>query len=88
MTLSPLMPWLTSGSRFLGGSVKGQLHAWPFLLCGCVRAAGWRQGGPGVRQGAAMGMVLLESVPWEAALCIHLLRYDLISDSKSSETRL
>lgn len=58
MTLSPLMPWLTSGSRFLGGSVKGTLHAWPFC---CVGVSGLQGGGrrARVRQGAATGMVLL-----------------------------
>lgn len=57
MTLSPPMPWLASGSRFLGGSVKGMLHTWPFC---CVGVSGLQGGSrwAGVRRGAAMGMVL------------------------------
>ena len=55
--LSPLTPWLTSGSRFSGGSVKGTLHTWPFC---CAGVSGLQGGGrrAGVTRGAAMGMVL------------------------------
>ena len=55
--LLPPTPWLTSGSRFSGGSVKGTLHTGPFF---CVGVSGLQGGGrwAGVMQGAAMGMVL------------------------------
>ena len=55
--LSPPTPWLTSGSRFSGGSVKGTLHTWPFC---CAGVSGLQGGGrrAGVMRGAAMAMVL------------------------------
>lgn len=65
MTLSPLMPWLTSGSRFLGGSVKGTLHAWPFC---CVGVSGLQGGGRRAQgqAGNSHGHGPSGSVPWEA----------------------
>ena len=49
----PLMPWLTSGSRFSGGCCTGGLSA--AQVCPGCRGGSRRAG---VRQGAAVGMPL------------------------------